>query len=143
MDEELELFKEQLDIVKLEEEWGKLPQVEIPLTHDFIGGVYLRTILIPAGTLVIGKRHRYETCNLLLSGEMSTYMGKDIPVRRDKGPAFFKSKPEVKKLGYAHTNSIFVNIIPTLEMDLDEIEKKIIISEEEFKLKYVDKGELK
>lgn len=110
----------------------KLEQVEIPTTHTFSGGVYLRQIAVPAGTIIIGKRHRHETCNLLLQGEMSLYMGEDRPTQRIQGPLIFTSQPGTKKMAYCHTDVVFVNIHPTLETDLDKIEAEFIIPEDEY-----------
>ena len=128
----LTIFKKQLSLVDLEKELLKLPQVEAPVKHSFAPGVYIRELFIPKDSLIIGKRHRYETCNILLKGELSIYMGPGIPVKRIKAPCIFNSRPGTKKMGYSHEDSIFVNIHPTNETDLEKIEDEFIISEEEF-----------
>ena len=120
----------------LEMEMAKWPGSEgenpFPLEHIFSGGVYIRQMLGPAGTLAIGKRHRYETCNMLLAGEVSIYMGSDKPARRIKAPFQWTSPPMTKKLVYFHEDSIFVNIHPTKETDLAKIENHFIIPEKEY-----------
>ncbi len=131
---EIEIFKKQLDIIGLENKLKEFPQEIIPTNHEFMGGVYLRTIFIPGGTLLIGKRHRYESCNLLLSGELSVYVGDGIPAKRIKGPFFFRSEPGSKKIGYAHTDVVFINLHPTQETDLEKIEEEFIIPEAEYQL---------
>lgn len=130
--QEVELFKRKLNLIDLENYLRDYEQAEIPIVHEFMGGVYVRSIFVPKGTLIIGKRHRLETCNLLLVGEISIYMGEKIPVKRMKGPTFFKSEPFAKKMGYAHTDLIFINLHPTESKDLEEIEKQFIIPEEEY-----------
>jgi hypothetical protein len=134
MMDELVIFRKQLDLKELENELLKLDQVEIPTEHQFMGGIYLRSISVPAGTLIIGKRHRNETCNILLSGIMSIYIGEDQPTKRLTGPCIFRSDPGSKKMGYAHTDCVFMNLHPTNETDLDKIEAEFIIPEEEFLL---------
>ncbi len=129
---ELAIFKKQLCLVDLEKELLKLPQVDAPVTHHFADGVYTREMFIPRDSLIIGKRHRHETCNILLQGELSLYMGPDIPVKRIKAPCIFNSKPGAKKMAYIHEDAIFLNIHPTNERDLQKIEEEFIIPEEEF-----------
>lgn len=138
---DLAIFKTQLDLKELETELLKLDQVEIPTDHQFMGGIYLRSISVPAGTLIIGKRHRYETCNMLLSGTMSVYIGEDQPTKMLIGPCIFRSDPGSKKMGYAHTDCVFMNLHPTDETDLEKIEARFIIPEEEYLLQ--EAGSLK
>jgi hypothetical protein len=129
---EIATFKDQLTLKDLEDELLKLEQVEIPTMHSFMGGVYIREILIPKGTLIIGKRHRHETCNILLKGTLSIFMGKHLPVKTLTGPCIFPSEPGAKKMGYAQTDAVFANIHPTYETDLEKIEEEFIIPEEEY-----------
>jgi len=129
---EIEAFKGQLTLKDVENELLKHEQVEIPTTHSFMGGVYVREIFIPEGTILIGKRHRHETCNMLVSGTLSIYMGKHLPVKTLTGPCIFPSEPGAKKMGYAQTDVIFANIHPTEETDLEKIEDEFIIPEEEY-----------
>jgi hypothetical protein len=42
----------------LEKALGKLPQLEMPLTHRFTPGLYVRTIFMPKGALVISRIHK-------------------------------------------------------------------------------------
>lgn len=44
----------------------KLEQAECPVSHQFLGKTYTRTMLIPAGTLFLGREHRYgHLCELI------------------------------------------------------------------------------
>ena len=115
----------------------KLPQKEAPVFHNFSHGVYVRELHIPGDSWIMGKRHRYETCNILLKGKLSLYMGPGIPAKTIEAPLIFNSKPGTKKFAYAHKDTIFLNIHPTTETDIDKIEEEFIISEEEYeKLDY-------
>ncbi|HEV2320287.1 MAG TPA: hypothetical protein VGV18_11085 [Verrucomicrobiae bacterium] len=38
----------------------RLPQAELPLTHRFTSGMYIRTIFMPKGVLVISRIHRTQ-----------------------------------------------------------------------------------
>jgi len=135
-------------LIDLQKEMLKLPQVEAPVTHNFAEGVYIRELFIPKDSWIMGKRHRYETCNILLKGKLSLYMGPGVPVKVIEAPLIFNSKPGVKKFAYAHEDTIFLNIHPTSETDVDKIEQEFIISEEEFEtldyseIKKLERGEI-
>jgi len=135
-------------LTDLEKEMLKLPQVECDLTHNFAEGVYVRELFIPKGSWIMGKRHRYETCNILLKGKLSLYMGLGVLAKVIEAPLIFNSKPGTKKFAYAHEDTIFLNIHPTSETDIDKIEQEFIISEEEFEeldyfeIKQLERGEI-
>jgi len=131
---EVELFKTQLSLKDLETEFLKMDQVEIPVTHTFSGGVYIREISVPKGTIIIGKRHRHESCNVLMKGVLTLYMGENEPTVTIEGPLLFTSPPGTKKMAYCHEDVVFLNIHPTNETDLEKIEKEFIIPEEEYLL---------
>lgn len=52
-------------IYRLEAELLKQPQVEMPVEHAFVPGLYARTMHIPAGTVLTGAVHR-EACFFLV-----------------------------------------------------------------------------
>jgi len=110
-----------------------MPQADTPVEHTFSGGVYVRQMFIPAGTLIVGKRHRHETCNILLRGELSVYLGDGKPVTHVCGPLIMTSEPMTRKIAYCHQDTVFLNIHPTTETDLDKIEKQFIITEPEYR----------
>jgi hypothetical protein len=59
-----------LPIYRLEAELLKLPQVEMPVEHDFCAGLYARTMHIPAGTALTGAIHRQESFFLVRKGSL-------------------------------------------------------------------------
>ena len=131
------MIKKEPSLKDVEDWMLEFPQVEAPATHNFAEGVYVRELFIPADSWIMGKRHRYETCNILLKGKLSLYMGSGVPAKTIEAPLIFNSKPGTKKFAYAHEDTIFLNIHPTSETDVDKIEQEFIISEEEFeKLDY-------
>jgi len=133
---DIEIFKDQLkEAIRLnnvERNLSNIEPREIPLKHHFAGGIYVREILIPADTIILGKRHRHKTCNFLVSGELSLYMGEDNPSKRVKGPMIFESEPGTRKLAYSHSDVVFMNFHPTQETDLKKIEQEFIMPEQEY-----------
>lgn len=122
-----------IDLAAIQARMMRMPnQVDIPVEHVFSGGIYLRSITIPAGTLVMGKRHRGETCNILLKGKLAVYVNETDPPRIITAPAVFSSPPLTKKFAYCIEEAIFINAHPTNETDPDKIEAKVIIPEREY-----------
>lgn len=114
-------------IIQLEQAISEqLPPVDLdPLTfHHFAPGVYLRELRIPAGVVLTGKIHRFETMNILAAGTIRVTT--DDGVKELTAPAIFNSAPGVKKAGFAVTDVVFLNIHPTDNTDLDEIEEEFI-----------------
>ena len=114
----------QLEVAMLE----NLEPAEAPVTHHFADGIYGREMFIPAGTMLTGKIHRFSTLNLLLKGDITVTTPDGV--RRIQAPAIFVSPPGCKKVGYAHTDTIWVNVHPTKLRDLASIEQKFIAPEE-------------
>lgn len=112
----------------LESEIAKLPDVDCPVTHHFADGIYGREMFIPAGTVLTGKIHRFSTLNLLIQGDITVTTPEGV--RRIQAPAVFVSPPNCKKVGYAHTDTRWVNVHPTKFTDLSAIEAKFIVPEE-------------
>jgi len=83
---------EHLPIYRLEAELLKLPQVDMPVDHDFCNGLYARTMHIPAGTILTGAVHREESFFLVRKGELI--------VSTDDGPLTLRSGDmSVSKIG--------------------------------------------
>ena len=122
-----------LDLMAIEAKMLAHPnQIEIPVEHIFSGGVYIRQIIIPKGTWIMGKRHRFESCNMLLKGKLAVYVEEGKPPMMIEGPMIFTSPPLAKKFAYCMEEAIFANVLPTDLTDPDEIEKVFIIPEQEY-----------
>lgn len=60
-------------VYALEEHTSKMPQVRIDTSHILHGGMYARTILIPAGTLLTGALIKVATV-LIVSGHVHVFL---------------------------------------------------------------------
>jgi quercetin dioxygenase-like cupin family protein len=67
-----------LPIYRLEGALLQLPQVDMPVQHEFCAGLYARTMHIPAGTVLTSAVHREESFFLVRKG--------DLIVSTDTGP---------------------------------------------------------
>lgn len=116
-------------ILDLQIELSEQPQVELPILHDFSKGVYCRQILMPKGTLVIGKTHKTEHLNIVMSGSASVLI--DGEVKFVKAPHVFNSGKGIKKVLYIHEDMIWATIHLTNETKLKELEKLMVYTEKE------------
>ena len=118
-------------ILEVQERLSLEPQIELPVLHDFQPGLYLRRILMKAGTLVIGKTHKTEHLNIVMSGSASVLI--DGEVKFIKAPYVFKSGIGIKKVLYIHEEMIWATTHVTKETDLEKLEAETVYTFEEEK----------
>lgn len=82
-------------------------QVEIPVRHEFCGGLYAREIRIPKGTIMTGRIHKFDHFDVMISGDM-TVSSDSGEVVRLKGYNLFKGFAGKKRAGYAHEDTVWV-----------------------------------
>lgn len=111
----------------LEDLLSTVPSVEMEEVHHFAEGIYGRELRIPAGTVLTGKMHRHSTLNILAAGEIT--VSTPDGMRRLRAPAIFTSPANCKKVGYAHTDCVFLNVHPSTETDLAKLEADFIVPE--------------
>lgn len=112
-------------IMRLESEMAKLPQADFPTTHHFSDGIYAREIFIPKGSLLTGKMHATDHLNIISQGDISVLTENGI--ERIKAPATIMSKAGMKRVGYAHEDTVWTTIHGTRETDLYRLEAELII----------------
>ena len=98
------------------------------VSHHFASGSYVRELFIPQGTAVVGKIHKFETINILLSGALTIYTtGGESQFM--KAPKIFTTPAGCRKAGFAHVDSVWLNVHTSEGGDLESIEKKYITQE--------------
>lgn len=115
------------NILALEDAMRDLPQAELPLQHHYAPGLYAREMLIPAGSLVVGKIHKHSHINVISAGVawVVTEFGKDRLV----APFTFVSEPGTKRTVLAETDVIWTTIHTNEDdcRDPDVIESRVIV----------------
>lgn len=101
-----------------------LTPLECPTSNHFAPGVYLREIFMPAGTFVVGHKHRTEHLNVILTGRARVLM--NGVVRELAAPFTFKSHAGVRKVLFILEDCTWQTIHPTTETDLEKITEAII-----------------
>jgi quercetin dioxygenase-like cupin family protein len=102
----------------------RLEPVEIEPVHYFADGLYGREITIPAGTVLTGKIHRGEHLNFLMKGDITVWT--EDGMKRLQAPAVIVSKPGTKRVGFAHTDTVWVTVHASEETDLAALEATLI-----------------
>lgn len=114
-------------ILRLEREMRGMPQAEFKTHHHFSNGVYTRTIEIPKGSLLTGKMHATDHLNIISKGDISVLT--ENGVERIKAPAIVPARARMKRVGYAHEDTVWTTIHGTHETDLARLEAELIIPE--------------
>lgn len=98
----------------------------MPLEHIFSDGIYCRLIRIPAGTACTGKIHRHKHPNVLLEGIVHVFT-EDGGFKELVAPKFMISPAGTKRAIHAITDTTWITFHRTDAIDLEEIEKEVIM----------------
>ena len=95
----------------------QLPQVHLPITHEFCNGLYARTMFIPEGTALTGAIHREENFLVIRCGDISVWTEQGM--KRLKTGDIVLSGEGHKRIGYAHSDTLLTTFHanPTNETD--------------------------
>lgn len=125
-------------IDRLEVEMIRKPAVELPVEHRFTnatpgrpgGGVYCRTIFMPAGTLLTSKIHKTQHQYFILRGKVSVWTEFEGWVTLE-APHHGTTEPNTRRVLYIHEDTTWTTCHPTDETDVAKIEADIIESRRE------------
>lgn len=101
---------------------GTAHVVEMPVTHQFADGLYIRTIFIPAGTLLTSREHLHQHPFIISQGDISVTSDTEGAVRY-KAPHIGITEPGTRRVLYAHEDTTWTtaHLNPTNERDPDKI----------------------
>ena len=116
-------------VAALEGEMMKKPQIALPVRHYFSPGVYARELFIPAGTWLTGHIHKYPHLCIMAMGDMSVLL-EDGLLHRVRAPFTTIAQPGMKRIAYAHADTLWTMIHATEETDLDKIEELLVAKDE-------------
>lgn len=98
--------------------------VEMPLTHRFTDGMYIREIFMPAGSILTSKIHKTNHPFVVSKGKCIVYDGNKLETIT--APHTGITKPNTRRLLYIEEDTIWTTFHVTDKGDVDEIEKDII-----------------
>lgn len=108
-----------------------LPQTECPVVHHFSDGVYIREMLIPAGTFIVGHAHKAGGINFMLQGSGVLFV--DGVARKVDAPQMIHAGAGAKMM-HALTDVVWMNVFPNHDniKDIDSLESRLVDKSDEF-----------
>ncbi len=101
----------------------KYEQAETPTEHYFANGMYCRSCTVPQHALVVGKVHKHDHLVMVLKGRITVWSEHG---RQDLvAPYIGVCSAGAQRLGFAHEDTVFVNIHRTDKTTLAEAEADI------------------
>jgi quercetin dioxygenase-like cupin family protein len=119
-------------IERVEADMLRRPQVEVPVCHRFAPGVYLRSVVMPAGSNVIGHEHLTEHFNIVLRGRALVLC--EGVVSEIVAPDVFVSGAGVRKVLHILEECEWATLHPTAETDPERLETELIRKSASFAL---------
>ena len=102
----------------------KHPQVDCPVSHHFGPNIYIREVVLLAGTVVVGKPHKTEHICNMISGRMIV-VNEDGEQKEVSAPSIFMAK-KGRKTAYILETVRFQNIFSTEETDIEKLENMLV-----------------
>lgn len=112
-----------LEIAQIASIFSFFPQAEMPVNNMFAPGVYMREIFMPAGSFVIGKKHKTKHFNIVMKGSAKVMCGEGV--FDVQAPYVFVSDAGVQKLLYITENTTWLTIHPTEETNVEVLEEQL------------------
>lgn len=98
---------------------------EYIVTNVIADGVLARTVLIPKGDIVVGEKHKYESINILVKGELKIWINGEV--KHLKAPYMIKSNANTRKVVYTLEDAVWTSIHRVNSENLKDIEEEIIV----------------
>jgi quercetin dioxygenase-like cupin family protein len=112
------------DVAEFAEALKSLPQEELPVQHDFLDGVYMRTVFMKAGLIVVGKIHKQEHVAIISKGSATVLT--EHGVVEIKAPFIFKSPPGARRALRIHEDMVWTTVHRSDHKDLESLEDQLI-----------------
>ena len=117
-------------IERLEAILLNFPQVDCPVTHRFLPGIYMREVYIPAGMFAIGHAHRDRCFDIVLQGRGRVVLnGQLVDVQ---APSVGISEPFSRKIGYISEPMRWITVHATQETDVEKLEEMLLQKSDSF-----------
>jgi hypothetical protein len=109
----------------------RFKEIDLPLTHTFTPGLYIRQIFMPAGALLTSQIHNTEHPFTISIG-LCTVFTRTEGVQLYGAPYTGITKPGTKRLLYIHEDTVWTTYHPNPDnlKDPEEIGDKILIKRE-------------
>lgn len=111
-----------------------LPPVNCPVTNHFAPGLYAREVLIPAGTVLTGKIHKYANLSIMSQGALRLLL-EDGSTKDVRAPFTYVAPAGTRRAAFALEDTVWTVIHVTDETDVEKIEQAVVCqTPEEYRL---------
>lgn len=94
------------------------------LNEYFVGGAYIRSLLIPKGQTIVSKLWKKERLWVIVSGDVS--FKTEVGTRRVKAPFVEKAPFGSKVALYAHEDTLWIAITGADSTNSEDVEKEMV-----------------
>ena len=115
----------------VEKEFLKEEQASCSVTHKFGPGIYIREVILPAGSMVVGHCHKQPHLNIMIAGRLAL-IGEDGKSTELIAPYTFTA-PAGRKIAYVYETVLWHNVYATEETDLEKLEEMFFTKSDTFK----------
>ena len=119
-------LQQKIDV--LQDELLKMPQADIVTTHVFKDGKYIRTMIVPPNTVIVGAAHKTPYKVRLEKGTISINLGDDLHTLT--APLELDAPAGTRRVGWVGNEElVWVDEYdnPSGCTDIDEIEERIYV----------------
>lgn len=105
-------------------------EINCPVEHRFCDGIYLRTITMPAGSIIVGAEHKTTHFNCCLEGRAEVMI--DGIIEDIVAPQVFISKAGIRKVLFIFQTCVWstIHANPDNCRDIEELERRFIVKTE-------------
>jgi len=98
--------------------------------HYFGQDLYVRSLVIPAGTALVGHIHKQDRVCIIAAGEV-TFSDEFLGTKRVTAPWVGEFKAGTKTAVYAHTDTMWVACLGTDSADKNNMVDKLVVATHE------------
>jgi len=112
-------------IDELESVMNEYPKIDCPLTHRFVGGLYIREIFMPAGSMITSMIHKTTHPFFVMRGKVSVYSEND-GTQLIEAPYIGTTTPNTRRVLYIHEATIWATTHITDIKPEDDSEEAVL-----------------
>jgi len=115
-------------VERLQEALLQMPQADVKFLHDFEPGKYIRTMIAPAWSVIVGAEHKTPYKIKLVKGKIAVNIGDEI--RTLTAPLEFDAPAGIKRVGRIFEEEvIWIDIYENPDdcTNLDTVEERLFV----------------
>lgn len=121
-------LREATPLDRIEAALAQHEAAEMPVTHRFLPGMYVREIHIPAGTVLTSMRHNTRHPFCIMLGRIAVISDTERIIY--EAPHIGITEPGTKRLLYAETDTVWITFHATDKTTVEDVAADILADEE-------------